>query len=80
LDTPVLLNLLLLGCFSCPNDRYRSTGYSRSRLAQEASFNFMSCSVLDKDIGGNKEGGTAHSESVAELASDLPPPQCAEDC
>jgi len=32
----------------------------------------MSCSVLDKDIGGNKEGGTAHLESVAELASDLP--------
>jgi hypothetical protein len=76
----VLLNLLLLGCFPCPKDRYRSTGYSRSRLAQEASFNFMSCSALDKDIAGNNEGGTAHSESVAELASDLPPPQCAEDC
>ena len=40
----------------------------------------MSCNVLDMDIRGNKEGGTAHLESVAELASDLPSLRCAEGC
>ncbi len=32
----------------------------------------MSCTELDYDIGGNKEGGTTLLESVANLASDLP--------
>jgi len=40
----------------------------------------MSCNVLDMDIRGNKEGGTAHLESAAELASDLPSLRCAEGC
>jgi hypothetical protein len=32
----------------------------------------MSCNESDQDIRGNKEGGTALSEPVAELASNLP--------
>jgi hypothetical protein len=32
----------------------------------------MPCRELDQNIAGNKEGGVALLESVAELASDLP--------